>query len=110
MGQALGKAAHFNTAFIVEDSPLYKSEGGLSGEFFFSTNIYLNLIICRSPHCSSSIDIQPSVPIQIISPSSCLHQVVHSTWNLYQNSEDRSYEVMLKAGGRGLRDRWERTT
>ena len=34
-GQALGKAAHFNTVFVVEDLPLYKSEGGLSGEFFF---------------------------------------------------------------------------
>ena len=34
-GRALGKAAHFDTAFTVEDLPLYKSEGGLSGEFFF---------------------------------------------------------------------------
>ena len=49
----------------------------------FSTKIYLNLIICRSPHCSSLIDIQPSAPIQIISPSSCLHWVVHSAWNLW---------------------------
>jgi len=32
-GRALAKAAHFDTAFVVEDLPLYKSEGGLSGEY-----------------------------------------------------------------------------
>jgi hypothetical protein len=34
-GRALAKAAHFDTAFVVEDLPLYKSEGGISGIFFF---------------------------------------------------------------------------
>jgi hypothetical protein len=34
-GQTLGKAAHFDTAFIVEDLNLYQSEGGISGKFFF---------------------------------------------------------------------------
>jgi hypothetical protein len=30
-GRALAKASHFDTAFIVEDLPLYRQEGGLSG-------------------------------------------------------------------------------
>ena len=30
-GQALAKGSHFDTAFVVEDLPLYKKEGGLSG-------------------------------------------------------------------------------
>ena len=34
-GRLLLKASHFDTAFIVEDLPLYNLEGGLSG-FFFS--------------------------------------------------------------------------
>ena len=34
-GRALAKAAHFDTVFVVEDLPLYKSEGGISGCFFF---------------------------------------------------------------------------
>jgi hypothetical protein len=34
-GRALAKVAHFDTAFVVEDLPLYNSEGGLSGECFF---------------------------------------------------------------------------
>ena len=34
-GRAPAKASHFDTAFVVEDLPLYNSEGGLSGEFFF---------------------------------------------------------------------------
>ena len=33
-GRALAKPAHFDTAFIVEDLPLYKTEGGLSGNIF----------------------------------------------------------------------------
>ena len=32
-GRALAKPAHFDTAFIVEDLPLYESEGGISGNF-----------------------------------------------------------------------------
>lgn len=45
-GRASAKAAHFDTAFVVEDIPLYKSEGGLSGNFsFYSTNITLNLFL-----------------------------------------------------------------
>ena len=31
-GQALAKAADFNTAFVAEDLALYKSEGGISGK------------------------------------------------------------------------------
>ena len=31
-GQALAKAAHFDTAFVAEDLALYKSEGGISGK------------------------------------------------------------------------------
>jgi Plavaka transposase len=34
-GRALTKSAHFDTAFVVEDLALYKSEGGLSGTIFF---------------------------------------------------------------------------
>jgi Plavaka transposase len=30
-GRALRKASHFDTAFVVEDLPLYKMEGGISG-------------------------------------------------------------------------------
>ena len=33
-GRASAKAAHFDTAFVVDDLALYKSEGGLSGAFF----------------------------------------------------------------------------
>ena len=42
-GRALAKAAHFDTAFVAEDLSLYESQGGLSGEFFFLSNIGLNL-------------------------------------------------------------------
>jgi hypothetical protein len=38
-GRALAKASHFDTAFVVEDLPLYKLEGGLSGIFLNSTII-----------------------------------------------------------------------
>ena len=31
-GRTLAKASHFDTAFIVEDLPLHKLEGGLSGK------------------------------------------------------------------------------
>ena len=31
-GQALAKAAHFDTAFVAEGLALYKSEGGISGK------------------------------------------------------------------------------
>lgn len=34
-GRTLAKASHFDTAFVVEDLPLHKLEGGLSGTFFF---------------------------------------------------------------------------
>ena len=37
-GRALAKAAHFDTAFVVEDLALYKSGGGFSGEFLESSN------------------------------------------------------------------------
>ena len=40
-GRALAKASHFDTAFVVEDLPLYKSVGGLSGVFFFFKRISL---------------------------------------------------------------------
>lgn len=33
-GRALEKAAHFDTAFVAEDLALYKTEGGISGDFF----------------------------------------------------------------------------
>lgn len=36
-GRASEKAAHFDTAFVVEDLSLYKSEGGLSGMWLFSS-------------------------------------------------------------------------
>ena len=55
-GQALAKAAHFDTAFIVEDLGLYQSEGGISGTFlfFYLSDFTLNLIyfISRSSCCS----------------------------------------------------------
>ena len=35
-GRTLAKAAHFDTAFVVEDLPLYKTEGGISGNFSFT--------------------------------------------------------------------------
>ena len=41
-GHALAKAAHFDTAFMVEDLPLYKSEGGLSGVFFSFINLFIS--------------------------------------------------------------------
>ena len=31
-GRTLEKAAHFDTALIAEDLPLYKNEGGISGD------------------------------------------------------------------------------
>ena len=37
--QALAKAAHFDTVFIVEDLGLYQSEGGISGMFLFFLSI-----------------------------------------------------------------------
>ena len=38
-GRALPKAPHFNTAFIMKDPTLYKSEGGLSGLFYCFSSI-----------------------------------------------------------------------
>jgi hypothetical protein len=74
-GRALAKAPHFDTAFVVEDLPLYKSEGGLSGVFFFQTNIALNLtffLLCRSSCCSNSINILTPAPVRNISSSNRL--------------------------------------
>jgi hypothetical protein len=75
-GQSLGKAAHFDTAFIVEDLALYKSEGGISDKSFFSTNITLNLIFFffyRSACRSSTINIQSSAPVWIFFSPASLH-------------------------------------
>ena len=78
-GRALAKAAHFDTAFVVEDLPLYQNEGGVSGKFFFSINNHVNSIffLTRSPRCSSSIVIQPSAPVWIVPSSLSLRRMVH---------------------------------
>lgn len=34
-GRSTAKPAHFDTALVIEDFQLYKSDGGISGEFFF---------------------------------------------------------------------------
>ena len=39
-GRTPQKPAHFDTALIIEDSQIYKSEGGIAGELFFK-KIYL---------------------------------------------------------------------
>ena len=40
--RALEKATHFDTAFVVEDLPSYKKEGGLSGVVSILFNSYSN--------------------------------------------------------------------
>ena len=58
-GRALEKAAHFDTAFVVEDLSLYKSEGGLLGlllSFLINSFISHFFFLRRSSCCSSSID------------------------------------------------------
>jgi hypothetical protein len=82
-GRALAKAAHFDTAFVAEDLSLYKSQGGLSGEFFFLSNIGLILtffFLCRPSRCSNPFNFQSPAPVRILSSSSRLHRVVHSAW------------------------------
>ena len=39
-GRALWKASHFDTAFVVEDLPLYRMEGGISGFSILFYDIY----------------------------------------------------------------------
>ena len=43
-GRALATAAHFDTAFVVEDLRLYKSEGGISGIFLTYSDLLIMLI------------------------------------------------------------------
>jgi len=81
-GRALPRHGHFDTAFVVEDLALYKSEGGLSGIYiFFSLIIYLNpffFVFCRSSRRSDSINIRFTTPVRIISSSSRLYRMVHA--------------------------------
>ena len=81
-GRALEKAAHFDTAFVVEDLHLYKSEGGMSG-ILFCFQIYFKsdfILHCRSSRRSSMINIQSSTPARILFSSTSLCRVVHSAW------------------------------
>ena len=40
-GRALAKPSHFDTAFIAEDLPLYRTKGGIAGMFFCFRRIFL---------------------------------------------------------------------
>ena len=49
-GQTLAMASHFNTAFIVEDLPLHKLKGGLSG-IFLGYILQYQVILIFFFHC-----------------------------------------------------------
>ena len=75
-GRALAKASHFDTAFIVEDIPLHKLEGELSGIFLCSTIVtYSDFLFSNSrAWCrSSSTTLQSPPPIRHISSPSGLY-------------------------------------
>ena len=77
-GRALAKPPHFDTAFIVEDPALYKTEGGISGGFLFLfSNEYLFnfdfVFPCRTARCSCSTTFQPPASVRIIPSSTCVH-------------------------------------
>ena len=77
-GRALAKPPHFDTAFVVEDPDLYKTEGGVSGVFLFLFfNKYLfnfDLFFpCRTSCCSYSTNFQPPSPVRIIPSSTRVH-------------------------------------
>ena len=77
-GRALAKPPHFDTAFVVEDPALYKTEGGISGVFLFLfSNEYLSnfdlVVSCRTSCCSYSTNFQPPSPVRIIPTSTRVH-------------------------------------
>ena len=43
-GRALAKPSHFDTAFIAEDLPLYKTKGGIAGMFFVFNEYFFNTV------------------------------------------------------------------
>ena len=77
-GRALAKPPHFDTAFVVEDPALYKTEGGISGVFLFLfSNEFLSnfdlVVPCRTSCCSYSTNFQPPSPVWIIPTSTRVH-------------------------------------
>ena len=74
-GQESAKPAHFDTALVVEDACLFKSEGGIAGNFGYI--IVLSQVqissFYRSSCCAGSINFQAYTSVWIFLPSSRLH-------------------------------------
>ena len=87
-GRALAKASHFDTAFVVEDLPLHKLEGGLSGMFFYSSFVtysdhlffFFGFPNSRASCRPGSTVFQSPPPIRHISSPSGLYRMVHMAW------------------------------